>query len=64
MTTPYSRGHEAGYTEAVEREHIGDATSAVDGPTWFTAPATEDDAVEYEHGWLAGWSDYFQGRRP
>lgn len=62
--TPYERGHAAGYAEAIEREHLGDATTDDDHATWFSMPADEPrlDAVEYERGWAAGWHEYLSTR--
>lgn len=58
--TPYEHGHAAGYAEAVEREHRGDATAGDDHTTWFSMPAGEPDldATEYERGWAAGWHEH------
>lgn len=61
-TDAYTQGHAAGYREAVERDHSGDATSADDAATWFTAPAGLPDPFAYESGWLAGFAEYFGGR--
>lgn len=62
--TPYERGHAAGYTEAIEREHLGDAADGDDYTTWFSMPAGEPDldANEYERGWAAGWHEYLTAR--
>ena len=63
--TPYERGHAAGYAEAVEREHLGDATAGDDHTPWFTtAPGDPCDAnlAEYERGWAAGWHEYLTAR--
>ena len=58
----FTLGHEAGYREAVEREHTGDATSADDAATWFAAPTGVANPAEYERGFLAGWAEFFEGR--
>lgn len=64
MSTTYGRGHAAGYAAAVDRETSGDATNATDGSTWFVMPADEDGpAADYERGFVAGFADYFEGRR-
>lgn len=64
MPSTYERGHAAGYAEAVEREHLGDATTGDDPTTWFSMPAGEPDAgaAEYERGWNAGWHEYLDAR--
>lgn len=65
--TPYKRGRTAGWNEAVEREHNGDATIDDNDPsTWFVTPAPGDpvdaDLAEYERGWNDGWNEYFAAR--
>ena len=37
-TTAFTQGYDAGYAEAVERQRLGDADTAHDASTWFTAP--------------------------
>ena len=61
-TDAYTQGHAAGYREAVERDHAGDATSADDAATWFAMPPGETDPDTYERGFLAGWAEFFEGR--
>lgn len=62
VTSAYERGQAAGHAEAAERAHIGDAISAEDAATWFTAPVGLTDVDEYERGFVAGFGRYFAGR--
>ncbi|MCK8671616.1 hypothetical protein M1M07_10855 [Rhodococcus sp. HM1] len=62
MTTAYAQGHAAGFREASERDHLGDATSGDDAATWFTAPVGQPDVDDYERGFVAGFAEYFAGR--
>lgn len=58
----FTLGYEAGYREAVERDHTGDATSADDATTWLAAPTGVANPDQFERGWLAGWAEFFEGR--
>lgn len=62
LSAAYTQGRAAGYAEAVAREREGDATSADDAATWFTAEPGQDDVGAYERGFLAGFAEYFDGR--
>lgn len=55
----FDQGHAAGLVEAAERHRIGDATSADDAETWFTAPVGQPDPEDFERGFLAGFAAYF-----
>lgn len=62
VKTAHDRGFAHGYAEAVERARLDEAT-AEDGPTWFAVPAgavPDADIDDYERGYLAGWSEYFE----
>ena len=67
-TTPYDRGYQAGWTEAVTRES-SDGANASDANTWFAVTSDErerlvsdDDLWAYENGFGDGWKDYFTAR--
>ncbi|PND53554.1 MULTISPECIES: hypothetical protein [Rhodococcus] len=67
MSSPYQRGHAAGYAAAVDRAHHGDATAddAERGQIWLTTEPGErlDNAAaaEYECGFVDGWAEYLEG---
>lgn len=61
---PYDRGHDAGYDAAELRRGLNDAQTEEDGPTWFAVPEgealTEEEAEDYEQGFLDGFAQHFQ----